>query len=147
MYCIANSTTYRVPPFLMSIEDPRAAQGGALKGCPVCGGTYRDGSDIFMVSDRLRRSWSWYLELSKAGGHSAQTDGISQSFRRQRRLLICPFDLRIPTDLVRVAHSVSSIMSHLLDLMCDVCSPWLQLFIFVPYSLRLRSSQSAYTGE
>jgi ATP-dependent RNA helicase DDX41 len=29
----------RVPPFLQSIEDPRAAQGGSLKGCPVCGGT------------------------------------------------------------------------------------------------------------
>lgn len=28
----------RVPPFLQSIEDPRAAQGGSLKGCPVCGG-------------------------------------------------------------------------------------------------------------
>lgn len=24
----------------MSIEDPRAAQGGSLKGCPVCGGKY-----------------------------------------------------------------------------------------------------------
>jgi len=28
----------RVPAFLTSIEDPRAAQGGALRGCPVCGG-------------------------------------------------------------------------------------------------------------
>ncbi|KAF5330114.1 hypothetical protein D9758_018138 [Tetrapyrgos nigripes] len=28
----------KVPAFLSSIEDPRAAQGGALKGCPVCGG-------------------------------------------------------------------------------------------------------------
>ncbi|KAA1478752.1 P-loop containing nucleoside triphosphate hydrolase protein [Dentipellis sp. KUC8613] len=28
----------KVPPFLQSIEDPRAAQGGSLKGCPVCGG-------------------------------------------------------------------------------------------------------------
>jgi len=33
----------RVPPFLMTIEDPRAAQGGgALTGCPVCGGTFVD---------------------------------------------------------------------------------------------------------
>ena len=30
----------RVPPFLQSIEDPRAAQGGSLKGCPVCGGMH-----------------------------------------------------------------------------------------------------------
>lgn len=29
----------RVPPFLSTIEDPRAVQGGALTGCPVCGGT------------------------------------------------------------------------------------------------------------
>jgi superfamily II DNA/RNA helicase len=28
----------KVPAFLQTIEDPRAAQGGALKGCPVCGG-------------------------------------------------------------------------------------------------------------
>ncbi|PPQ83829.1 hypothetical protein CVT24_012194, partial [Panaeolus cyanescens] len=28
----------KVPPFLASIEDPRAAQGGSLTGCPVCGG-------------------------------------------------------------------------------------------------------------
>jgi len=27
-----------VPPFLASIDDPRVAQGGFLKGCPVCGG-------------------------------------------------------------------------------------------------------------
>jgi hypothetical protein len=29
-----------VPPFLQTIEDPRAAQGGSLKGCPVCGGVF-----------------------------------------------------------------------------------------------------------
>ncbi|THV08087.1 P-loop containing nucleoside triphosphate hydrolase protein [Dendrothele bispora CBS 962.96] len=28
----------KVPAFLASIEDPRAAQGGVLKGCAVCGG-------------------------------------------------------------------------------------------------------------
>lgn len=28
----------RVPPFLRTIEDPHATQGGSLKGCPVCGG-------------------------------------------------------------------------------------------------------------
>lgn len=30
----------RVPPFLLSIDDPRAAQGASLKGCPVCGGMF-----------------------------------------------------------------------------------------------------------
>lgn len=33
-----NGILFRVPPFLQTIEDPRAAQGGSLKGCPVCGG-------------------------------------------------------------------------------------------------------------
>lgn len=28
----------KVPPFLQSIEDPRALKGGRLQGCPVCGG-------------------------------------------------------------------------------------------------------------
>lgn len=31
-------TFCRVPPFLLSIDDPRAAQGASLTGCPVCGG-------------------------------------------------------------------------------------------------------------
>ncbi|WVQ72071.1 hypothetical protein IAR50_001615 [Cryptococcus sp. DSM 104548] len=28
----------KIPDFLLSIDDPRAAYGGALKGCPICGG-------------------------------------------------------------------------------------------------------------
>lgn len=28
----------RVPPFLSTIDDPRASHGGSLKGCGVCGG-------------------------------------------------------------------------------------------------------------
>lgn len=39
----------RVPPFLMSIEDPRAAQGASLTGCPVCGGK-RDVPSILLLS-------------------------------------------------------------------------------------------------
>lgn len=31
----------KVPPFLQSVVDPRAMQGGALKGCPVCGGKHK----------------------------------------------------------------------------------------------------------
>jgi hypothetical protein len=34
-----NALFYRVPPFLSTIEDPRAVQGGAVTGCPFCGGT------------------------------------------------------------------------------------------------------------
>ena len=40
----------RVPPFLQSIEDPRAAQGGSLKGCPVCGGMYNVISSNMLIS-------------------------------------------------------------------------------------------------
>jgi hypothetical protein len=28
----------RIPEFLLSIDDPRAKHGGALKGCSICGG-------------------------------------------------------------------------------------------------------------
>ena len=33
-----NIFSLRVPPFLASIDDPRAARGGSLIGCPMCGG-------------------------------------------------------------------------------------------------------------
>lgn len=35
-----NTQTFhlRVPPFLVSIEDPRAARGASFAGCPCCGG-------------------------------------------------------------------------------------------------------------
>lgn len=35
---ISQHTYHRVPPFLSTIDDPRAAHGGSLKGCGVCGG-------------------------------------------------------------------------------------------------------------
>ena len=30
----------RVPPFLSTIDDPRAVQGASFTGCPVCGGKF-----------------------------------------------------------------------------------------------------------
>ncbi|CUA72279.1 ATP-dependent RNA helicase DDX41 [Rhizoctonia solani] len=45
----------KVPPFLQSIEDPRAAQGGALKGCPVCGGLGHGISACPKLEDNQRR--------------------------------------------------------------------------------------------
>ncbi|KDN49390.1 hypothetical protein RSAG8_02092, partial [Rhizoctonia solani AG-8 WAC10335] len=45
----------RVPPFLQSIEDPRAAQGGGLKGCPVCGGLGHGISVCPKLEDNQRR--------------------------------------------------------------------------------------------
>ncbi|CAE6400567.1 unnamed protein product [Rhizoctonia solani] len=45
----------KVPPFLQSIEDPRAAQGGTLKGCPVCGGLGHGISACPKLEDNQRR--------------------------------------------------------------------------------------------
>ncbi|KAG9018914.1 DEAD-box ATP-dependent RNA helicase 35 [Tulasnella sp. 427] len=45
----------KVPPFLMSIEDPRAAQGGAMTGCPVCGGLGHGISNCPKLEDTQRR--------------------------------------------------------------------------------------------
>ncbi|KAG9046739.1 DEAD-box ATP-dependent RNA helicase 35 [Tulasnella sp. UAMH 9824] len=45
----------KVPPFLMSIEDPRAAQGASLTGCPVCGGLGHGISNCPKLEDNQRR--------------------------------------------------------------------------------------------
>ncbi|KDQ12334.1 hypothetical protein BOTBODRAFT_34629 [Botryobasidium botryosum FD-172 SS1] len=46
----------KVPPFLQSIEDPRAVQGGSLKGCPVCGGLGHGISNCPKLEDNQRRT-------------------------------------------------------------------------------------------
>lgn len=50
------SLFFRVPPFLMSVEDPRAAQGGSLKGCPVCGGLGHGIANCPKLEDAQRRT-------------------------------------------------------------------------------------------
>jgi ATP-dependent RNA helicase DDX41 len=45
----------KVPPFLQSIEDPRVAQGGSLKGCPVCGGLGHGISNCPKLEDEYKR--------------------------------------------------------------------------------------------
>ncbi|KLO17940.1 DEAD-domain-containing protein [Schizopora paradoxa] len=45
----------KVPPFLISVEDPRAAQGGSLTGCPVCGGLGHGISQCPKLEDNQRR--------------------------------------------------------------------------------------------
>lgn len=69
----------RVPPFLQTIQDPRAAQGGSLKGCPVCGGK------VVLVLSTCGihapfRSRSWHLKLSQTRGRATSTDGVAESF-------------------------------------------------------------------
>ncbi|KAF9052787.1 P-loop containing nucleoside triphosphate hydrolase protein [Panaeolus papilionaceus] len=45
----------KVPPFLASIDDPRAAQGASLTGCPVCGGLGHGISNCPKLEDAQRR--------------------------------------------------------------------------------------------
>lgn len=63
----------RVPPFLLSIEDPRAAQGGSLKGCPVCGGT------LFVLGLWYR----WLMLLLGLGHGIANCPKLEDTQRRQ----------------------------------------------------------------
>ncbi|KZS99315.1 P-loop containing nucleoside triphosphate hydrolase protein [Sistotremastrum niveocremeum HHB9708] len=45
----------KVPAFLQSVEDPRVAQGGSLKGCPVCGGLGHGIANCPKLEDTQRR--------------------------------------------------------------------------------------------
>ncbi|WOO83237.1 DEAD-box ATP-dependent RNA helicase 35 [Vanrija pseudolonga] len=45
----------KIPEFLLSIDDPRAAQGGVLKGCPICGGLGHGLSDCPKLEEETRR--------------------------------------------------------------------------------------------
>ncbi|ELU44676.1 DEAD-box protein abstrakt [Rhizoctonia solani AG-1 IA] len=59
----------KVPPFLQSIEDPRAAQGGALKGCPVCGGLGHGISACPKLEDNQRRVMAAQRGADGGGGY------------------------------------------------------------------------------
>ncbi|KAF9810820.1 hypothetical protein IEO21_06768 [Rhodonia placenta] len=59
----------KVPPFLQSIEDPRAAQGGSLKGCPVCGGLGHGISNCPKLEDTQRRQMASHRGSDDRGGY------------------------------------------------------------------------------
>ncbi|KAK7689183.1 DEAD-box ATP-dependent RNA helicase 35 [Cerrena zonata] len=59
----------KVPPFLQSIEDPRAAQGGSLKGCPVCGGLGHGISNCPKLEDTQRRQMASHHGADDRGGY------------------------------------------------------------------------------
>ncbi|KAH9857765.1 DEAD-domain-containing protein [Lenzites betulinus] len=59
----------KVPPFLLSIEDPRAAQGGSLKGCPVCGGLGHGISNCPKLEDAQRRQMASHRISDDQGGY------------------------------------------------------------------------------
>ncbi len=80
----------RVPPFLQTIEDPRAARGGSLKGCPVCGGRFHflpSGSPDYKPLMPHFRSGSRHFQLPKTRGYSTKTDGFSPDYARHWRVL------------------------------------------------------------
>ncbi|KAI0060852.1 P-loop containing nucleoside triphosphate hydrolase protein [Artomyces pyxidatus] len=58
----------KVPPFLQTIEDPRAAQGGSLKGCPVCGGLGHGISNCPKLEDTQRRQMASHRASQDGGG-------------------------------------------------------------------------------
>ncbi|KAK0198107.1 P-loop containing nucleoside triphosphate hydrolase protein [Armillaria mellea] len=59
----------KVPPFLATIEDPRAAQGGSLKGCPVCGGLGHGISNCPKLEDAQRRQMAAHRPGDDGGGY------------------------------------------------------------------------------
>ncbi|EJD44074.1 P-loop containing nucleoside triphosphate hydrolase protein [Auricularia subglabra TFB-10046 SS5] len=60
----------KVPPFLLSIDDPRAnATGGALKGCPVCGGLGHAISNCPKLEDSQRRQMASHNMDMGGGGY------------------------------------------------------------------------------
>ncbi|KZO95875.1 DEAD-domain-containing protein [Calocera viscosa TUFC12733] len=58
----------KIPPFLQSLEDPRAAQGGNLKGCPVCGGLGHGISNCPKLEEEQRRKMASQRGGGDAGG-------------------------------------------------------------------------------
>ncbi|TFK72589.1 DEAD-domain-containing protein [Pluteus cervinus] len=59
----------KVPPFLASLDDPRAAQGGALHGCPVCGGLGHVISNCPKLNENHRRQMASHRGEDDKGGY------------------------------------------------------------------------------
>ncbi len=59
----------RIPPFLAAIEDPRAAMGSALSGCPICGGLGHSIKDCPKLEDNQRRATAGFSRGESGGGY------------------------------------------------------------------------------
>jgi ATP-dependent RNA helicase DDX41 len=59
----------KVPPFLSTIDDPRAIQGGSLTGCPVCGGLGHGVSNCPKLEDTQRRQMASHRTTDEGGGY------------------------------------------------------------------------------
>lgn len=57
----------KIPQFLLDIEDPRAAQGAAYKGCPICGGLGHSLSDCPKLEEATRRQQAANAKYSEGG--------------------------------------------------------------------------------
>jgi ATP-dependent RNA helicase DDX41 len=66
---MADNLICRVPQFLQSVEDPRVAQGGALKGCPVCGGLGHGIANCPKLEDTHRRTMAAHRGDDTGGGY------------------------------------------------------------------------------
>lgn len=64
----ADHFALRVPPFLLSIDDPRANGDGTLKGCPVCGGLGHGISNCPKLEDTQRRQMASHIGGESGGG-------------------------------------------------------------------------------
>jgi len=58
----------KIPPFLQSLEDPRAAQGGNMKGCPVCGGLGHGISNCPKLEEEQKRKMASQRGGGDTGG-------------------------------------------------------------------------------
>jgi len=59
----------KVPPFLSTIDDPRAIQGGSFTGCPVCGGLGHGISNCPKLEDAQRRQMASHRTTDEGGGY------------------------------------------------------------------------------
>ncbi|KIM28687.1 hypothetical protein M408DRAFT_23360 [Serendipita vermifera MAFF 305830] len=59
----------KVPAFLQSVEDPRIAQGGSLKGCAVCGGLGHTVANCPKLEDTQRRTMAAHRVNDGGGGY------------------------------------------------------------------------------
>ncbi|KAF8222930.1 putative DEAD-box ATP-dependent RNA helicase 35 [Tricholoma matsutake] len=59
----------KVPPFLSTIDDPRASHGGSLKGCGVCGGLGHGISNCPKLEDAKRRELASHRGGDDGGGY------------------------------------------------------------------------------
>ncbi|RXK42320.1 ATP-dependent RNA helicase DDX41 [Tremella mesenterica] len=57
----------KIPEFLLSIEDPRAKQGGNVKGCAICGGLGHGIADCPKLQEAQRRTQAAQNQYSGGG--------------------------------------------------------------------------------